>query len=578
VSTLHSLLEYKINGFSASPSFSKVSGFPKVPVNYKPVPHFEYSFLQFPPSSEPQVIETDVIIIGSGCGGGVCAKNLSEAGHKVLVVDKSYYYPPSAFPMTEVAGGVHLLENGGADTSDTGCISIISGSCWGGGGTVNWSASLQPQSFVREEWANDRKLPFFASSSFQDSLDRVCTRMGVSDKHIRHNHGNNALIEGSRKLGMACKNVPQNTGGNEHYCGYCTMGCGAAQKQGPVVTWLPDAANAGALFAEGFEAKKVLFETVDGKKTATGVQGIWTSRNSSGGVDGPKSGRTIREVIVKAKRVIVSAGTLWSPVILLNSGLTNPQIGRNLYLHPVNVVVGVYPEDVRPWEGGILTSVNTSLENLDGHGHGVKLETAVMLPSFALTFLNWTSGLDFKLAALKFRHMNNFIAIARDRDTGRVYRSPDNTPAISYSPSPFDRAHCLTGAIALCRIALASGASEIHVAIQDTPPFIVGDEPDVASSPRFRDWLAAIEKAGNAPPKGTYPCAHQMGSNRMSATAKTGVVDPQGKVWGTEGLFVSDASVFPSASGVNPMVTNMAISDYISRGISKDLSGDRARL
>jgi len=62
-----------------------------------------------------------------------------------------------------------------------------------------------------------------------------------------------------------------------------------------------------------------------------------------------------------------------------------------------------------------------------------------------------------------------------------------------------------------------------------------------------------------------------MGSNRMSARAKDGVVDPTGRVWGAENLYVSDASVFPSASGVNPMITNMAISDWISRGVSKEL-------
>ena len=47
------------------------------------------------------------------------------------------------------------------------------------------------------------------------------------------------------------------------------------------------------------------------------------------------------------------------------------------------------------------------------------------------------------------------------------------------------------------------------------------------------------------------------------------MVDERGKVWGVEGLYVADASVFPSASGVNPMVTNMAISDWISRGVAK---------
>ena len=165
-------------------------------------------------------------------------------------------------------------------------------------------------------------MKFFETADFSDSLDRVCERMGVSTEHIKHNHGNKAILEGARRLGYAAKEVPQNTGGQEHSCGHCTLGCGTAQKQGPVVSWLPDAAKAGATFAEGFQVEKVLFEMESGVKTAVGVKGIWTSRNSNGGVDGPVSGKTVREVIVRARRVIVSSGTLWSPMILQKSGLT----------------------------------------------------------------------------------------------------------------------------------------------------------------------------------------------------------------------------------------------------------------
>lgn len=305
-----------------SPAFHKVTGFPAAPDHYKPGPHFEYEFMQFPAGSEPEIIETDVVVVGSGCGGGVAAKNLAEAGHKVVVVDKAYYYPPSQLPMTEEAGGIHLFENGGADNSDDSSTTIVAGSSWGGGGTVNWSASLQTQNFVRREWAQDRGLTFFETAEFQNCLDRVCHRMGVSCDHIRHNFGNKALLEGARKLGYHAKAVPQNTGGAEHYCGHCTVGCGAAQKQGPVVAWLPDAAKAGAKFLEGFEVHHVIFDESTGTKKAVGVKGTWTSRNSKGGVDGPLSGKTVREVIVRAKKVVISAGTLWSPIILLKSGLT----------------------------------------------------------------------------------------------------------------------------------------------------------------------------------------------------------------------------------------------------------------
>ena len=239
-----------------------------------------------------------------------------------------------------------------------------------------------------------------------------------------------------------------------------------------------------------------------------------------------------------------------------------------------------------------MTSVCTAFENLDGHGHGVKLETTCMLPSWFLTLLNWTSGLDYKTQILKFRHTNGFISIARDRDTGRVYPDPTSgVPRYQYSPSAFDRAHIIEGVIALAKMCYVQGATEIHAALAGVKPFICDPEdltpstdtteevdPGVTDS-RFNAWIEEVKRIGNKPPIGTYACAHQMGSNRMSVRPQDGVVDPKGKVWGTEGLYVSDASVFPSASGVNPMVTNMAISDYISRGISRELrKASEARL
>jgi hypothetical protein len=228
-------------------------------------------------------------------------------------------------------GFVNLFESGGAFISDDGSLAVLAGSTWGGGGTVNWSASLQTQGYVRQEWANTG-LSFFTSLEFQRSLDRVCDRMGVNTERICHNRQNNIILEGARKLGYAAKPVPQNTGNKEHYCGYCTFGCHSTGKNGPTVTWLADAARAGATFVEGFYANRVSFTEVDGKRIASGVEGTWTSRDSYLGLSG--EGATRRKLVLKAKKVIVSCGTLQSPLLLLRSGLNNSQIGRNLYLHP----------------------------------------------------------------------------------------------------------------------------------------------------------------------------------------------------------------------------------------------------
>lgn len=551
----------------------RVLGIPRVPIGMVPGKGFDYEFLQFPPGDKPEVIETDVIIVGSGCGGGVCAKNLAEAGYSVIVTEKAYHWTPDHFPMSETNGWNHLFMNGAFISSDDTSVSIVAGQAWGGGGTVNWSASLQTQGFVRREWA-EKGLPFFTSAEYQACMDRVCERMGVSADFIEQNRTNQILLEGARKLGYAHKAVPQNTGGKRHSCGYCTFGCGSCEKQGPAVSWLPDAARAGAQFIEGFHAEKIILSTKGGKKVAAGVEGTWVSRDVNGGVAGEPVNK--RKVIIKAKRVVVSAGTMQSPLLLLRSGLKNHQIGRNLHIHPVSVVGAIYPEEIKPWEGAILTSVVSEYENLDGKGHGVKLEATNMIPSSWLIWLKWNSGLEYKLNAARMKHMTGFISLARDRDTGQVYPDPvDGRVRFKYTTSNFDKKHITEGIIALAKIQYIEGATEIFTTVPGISTFVrdpASSSSDGINDEKFQAWLEEIRAAGFPAPESMFVSAHQMGTCRMSAREKDGVVDPTGEVWGTEGLFIADASVFPSASGVNPMITNMAISDWISRGIAKGLA------
>lgn len=304
-----------------SPLWPQLSGYDDLPANYKAGQPAAYSFKQFPRGDEPVELETDVVIVGSGCGGGVCAKVLAEAGQRVLVVDKGYYFPPAQLPMRSDVADTKLFENGGAFSSLDGSIGVIAGSTWGGGGTVNWGVSLQTPAYVRRDWAHNRGLAFFGTDAFQQSLDRVCGFMGVSDAHVRHSHRGQALLDGARALGWAAQVTPHNSGGRDHHCGHCHLGCGAGQKQGPAVSWLPAAARAGAGFVEGFEADRVDFEAFASGKKATGITGTWTSRDASGGTSGPRAERYTRAVVVKAKRVIVAGGTVSSPILLKKSGL-----------------------------------------------------------------------------------------------------------------------------------------------------------------------------------------------------------------------------------------------------------------
>ncbi|KHN95132.1 long chain fatty alcohol oxidase [Metarhizium album ARSEF 1941] len=565
-----------------SPYFNEISGYSDVPRDWKPVEGYDYHFVQVPAGAGVHEITTDVVIVGSGCGGAVSAKNIAEAGHKVLVVDKGYYFPPSQLPMAQAPGAHYLYDAGGVSFSDSSSMGIVCGGSWGGGGTVNWSVCFRLQDYVREEWAA-AGLPLFTSSDFDDSMDRVWDFVGASKDGIRQNPRNQALLDGTRKLGWRGGVVEQNTAGKEHYCGQCHLGCGSAEKKGPSVSWLPAAGEAGAQFMEGFAVDRVVF--ADDGVTAVGVEGTWTGRDDNGGLHAREDTRTQRRVLIKADKVVVSGGSLWSPVILKKSGIKNPNVGKHLHLHPVNFVSGVFgTRDMASWEGGIITSYVDEFENLDGKGHGVKLEPTCNIPFATFTVQAWRDGVDAKLLAIKYRHIGTFIALTRDRDTGRVYPDPRNgTPRVQYDPSDFDREHTIEGVVALAKICYVTGATEIRPHLPHLEPFVPSDggkrqaEHQAGKDPEFTDpefaaWIQKLRVADNKGPTVTWMSAHQMGSCRMSAGEDTGVVDMKGKVWGTNNLYVADASIFPSASGVNPMITAMALADWISRGIASELA------
>lgn len=313
----------------ASPIWAELTGWTDRPEKHKPAQGYDFQFKQFTADSHPEVIETDVVIVGSGCGGAVCAKVLAEAGHRVLVVERAYHHPPEHLPMPQAQACQYLFENGGIVGTDTGSVNVLAGSCWGGGGAINWSVSLQTQGYVRKEWAEEKGLVFFESNKFQESLDRVCEFMGVGTENIVHNKRATFLLDGSRKLGWHSGPAPQNTGGERHDCARCHLGCSSLGKKGTAVSWLPAAGDAGAEFIEGFDVEKVLFDETSDSKRATGIRGKWMSRDPDGGVSGPLEKRTTRDVIVRAKRVILSAGSLHSPLVLMRSGLTVSSWYRN---------------------------------------------------------------------------------------------------------------------------------------------------------------------------------------------------------------------------------------------------------
>ena len=211
----------------------KVIGYPGPDPEVLLTPISEGTFHNFqfiPVPVDGLVLDADIVIVGSGAGGGVAAGILSQCkGKRVIVIEKGTYIHPNNFKLLEKDAFETLYEGGGlVATSDMG-VALLAGSTWGGGTAVNWACSLRTPHYVRDEWAKTYGLDQFLSREYEDAVDRVCQRINVHKDNITYNHPNRLLSKGLERMGGTCDTAPQNTTG-AHNCGWCGLGCKSGGK------------------------------------------------------------------------------------------------------------------------------------------------------------------------------------------------------------------------------------------------------------------------------------------------------------------------------------------------------------
>jgi choline dehydrogenase-like flavoprotein len=492
-------------------------------------------------------LTADVLIIGSGAGGGVVAGELTAAGYDVIVVEKGDYYAESDFDGRELTATERMFESYGAlTTRDLGMV-ILAGSTLGGGTTVNWSASFRTPDDVLHEWARDYGFSAASSADFQSSLDAVCTRINVTTPAACNNPLNNALADGCRALGYAIKPIPRNVQGCED-CGFCNFGCAFGAKQGTLKTYLQDAHLRGArIIVRGYVER-----ITQSAGSATGAEVRVTD------ADGRQHSVTIR-----AKIVVAAAGALHTPPLLRRSGLHNPNIGANLHLHPTTVVYGLFDHAIRGWQGVPMGMVSTEFANLDGTGYGARLETAPIHPGIAALTLPWVAARQHRRLMGKLEHLANIIILARDRGSGRVTADKQGRLRIEYQLAAGDAAHLVRGMEAALRVHVAAGAREVCSPHSDYNPYHPQDGDPAALEAYLRQTAARRLRTNSF----ALFSAHQMSSCRIGKDAAQGALDPTGQTYEVRNLYVADGSVMPTATGVNPMISIMATAHHIAHGI-----------
>ena len=479
-------------------------------------------------------IDCDVVVVGSGAGGGTAAAVLAEAGLSVVVLERGEYYDDADFDGGELSGLTRLYAAGPTRTGE-GQLSLLEGACLGGGTVVNWTTSFATPEHVRQEWAA-LGASQFAGSEYTDALVAVGARLGVNTDHNRPSARDQALERGARALGWSTGSMPRNVKGCDQgvECGRCGYGCRIGAKQSVTKTWLADAAERGARLFVGANTRRVLLR----HGRAVGVQAV-----------GPAGHR----LTVNARAVVVAAGSMQTPALLLRSGLGNDNIGRHLRLHPATAVWALHEAPVTPWEGTLQARYCDEHVDLDGDGYGVIYETGPSNPASALAFLNWTGGRAHLDMMRQLPHAGVIGVITRDRDSGRVEVGRDGEPVPRYRLSSRDRDRMHHGVVSAARIAEAAGAHTIFSGHHSGVRY----EPGRTGS--IDTFTADALASGYEPGRCAMAALHMMGSCRMGGDRASSALDPDGASWEVPNLVVVDASTFPTASGVNPMLSVQAV-------------------
>lgn len=489
-------------------------------------------------------LRAEVCVIGSGAGGAVAAKELAEAGRDVVLLEQGAYHTKEDFTQREDEMMPILFEDLGQRATDDQALLILQGRGVGGSTVHNLCYCFRTPEPILDKWRREDGLVEMSYADMVPSFERVERMLKVKpiEEH-EINVLNDKIRKGCEKLGYSGL-VAQH---NRHNCaksGFCMLGCPFDAKQSMLVTYVPAAIAAGTrLYADcavrRFEAKGDRVRAVSGDV----VDAL---------------GRPRHRFRVEADVVVLAAGAINSPHLLLQNGLANGsgQVGRNLHLHPSILMAGFYEEEINGYLGipqSYYVDEFIDLEKDPDSGYvlmpvfGFPVTTAAQLPGFGRE--HWEIMRDYN-------RMVGILVLLHDESAGAVAVRRGGGRSIRYTLNDKDRRLLAEGMRHCAEILFAGGASKV-LAPYASPLWL-----------RPGDDLYEIDRRGVREHDVPIASTHPQSTCRMGEDAARHVVDSWCRAHDVPNLYVCDMSVFPSSLGAPPQITTAAIADRAARRIA----------
>jgi len=258
----------------------------------------------------------------------------------------------------------------------------------------------------------------------------------------------------------------------------------------------------------------------------------------------PRTRKLEHQVEVRARAVIVAAGAIQTPYLLLRHRLGRPsgKLGKNLLCHPNVKLLAVYPFDVNAWQG-----VNQFGQIREFDDEGI-LMAENMVPPGAMAALIPAVG----RGSCRYNQIVATGVLVEDSTTGTVSRGPFGMVVPRYDVTAHDHERFVRGAKRLAELHFLMGAEYVVMPFSRHPIVRSADELsrlDTTTVPRSSLELLTV---------------HLMGTAAMGSRADRSVVNAEGELWDLPGCHVADASLFPTAIRRNPQITIMALATRVA--------------
>ena len=481
--------------------------------------------------------EADVVVMGAGAGGAAAAAALAERGLDVLVVEAGSHWDPSDFQQDSAWAYRNLYDGYGSRMAVGNTVIPVPGGRGVGGSTlINSAICFRTPEPVLREWSERYGCHRLTVDAMAPRLDRVWKTIGVTINPVEVQRNNNLIFKlGADRLGLPGQWMARSAPGCQG-CGVCYLGCPTGGKLSVDRSFLAEALRTGNVRVHA-DCRVEGVETRGGRVAAiSGVTIDPRTRSPAGAFE------------VRARRFLLSAGPVGSPRFLMSQGLSDRGVcGDNLHLHPASGMLARFEQEIRPWDGVMQGFY------VDRWDRGYLMQTYATSPDQTYLGMPYAFG-DTLLAMIRdLSHMAMAGPLVHDEDsTGRV------TPSgMTYFVGDGDRRKLIAGLRECAEVFFAAGATEVYAGV-------VGSQPirDLSQIP--------VVLHDDIPARRLYLYAsHPMGTCRMGDDPSSSVVDPDGRVWGWDNLYVADASVFPTSLGVNPQVTTMAIGLTVAEALSE---------